>query len=225
MTRSSSKNTIVSRPVVFLPGSCCSLAFHTSALKQGRQRMHSSGSGRKSNLAIHKERKRTAEANKAHVILGTRPGEEFKWQQCDLAKVLVSEEELTKNAPAPDTDFCSDGVLHLPEHLNFGVGEQEKKLLFEHLPYLSAKGETLFKGDYKRSDWANTNAKFLEMQKKELMKANIFARIIDLQNADARGIAYENRRRIIMEFSESAQPWDPGRPEVQGTSRSHLLLT
>jgi small subunit ribosomal protein S15 len=103
------------------------------------------------------------------------------------------------------------------------VGEQEKKMLFEHLPYLSAQEEILkYQGDRESTDWANA---FSDMQKRELMKANIFAQVIDLQNADARGIAYENRRRIIMEFSESAQPWDPGRPEVQGMSRSYLLLS
>jgi small subunit ribosomal protein S15 len=44
----------------------------------------------------------------------------------------------------------------------------------------------------------------------------MLARIIDLRNANAAGIAYENRRRIIAAFSEGDTPDDTGRPEVQG---------
>ena len=50
----------------------------------------------------------------------------------------------------------------------------------------------------------------------EQKKAAMFARMVDLRNANARGIAFENRRRIVAAFSEPENPTDTGRPEVQG---------
>jgi small subunit ribosomal protein S15 len=164
-------------------------------------------------VALHKERKRANEANWPHVVLGTRPNEEHKWQNCDLAKVLVSQEGfLSENLTTPES---SENELRLPIYCNFGVGEAEKRLLFENLPYLSAQeGLLTQQSDLAPADWVS--AKYLDAEKRELDKANTFARAIDLRNANTKGIAYENRRRIIAEFSEPSQPWNPGRPEVQG---------
>lgn len=50
------------------------------------------------------------------------------------------------------------------------------------------------------------------------------ARLLDLKNADARGIAFENRRRIIEAFGEPGRVNDSGRTEVQGTSVLYLDL-
>lgn len=51
---------------------------------------------------------------------------------------------------------------------------------------------------------------------KEMHKAHMLARLTDLRNTNADGLAFENRRRIIAVFSEPDQPNDSGRPEVQG---------
>ena len=53
--------------------------------------------------------------------------------------------------------------------------------------------------------------------KTQLHKANMFAKVLDLQNANAKGVAYVNRRRIIFAFSTPQNPFDTGRTEVQGT--------
>jgi len=45
--------------------------------------------------------------------------------------------------------------------------------------------------------------------------ANMFAKVLDLRNANAQGIAYVNRRRIIFAFSTPQNPYDTGRTEVQ----------
>ncbi|KAH0591350.1 hypothetical protein H2248_001428 [Termitomyces sp. 'cryptogamus'] len=58
---------------------------------------------------------------------------------------------------------------------------------------------------------------------KEHGKANAFARVIDLRNANAAGIAYENRRRIIEAFSTPQNPFDPGRSEVQAALLTYRI--
>jgi small subunit ribosomal protein S15 len=40
--------------------------------------------------------------------------------------------------------------------------------------------------------------------------------VVDLCNANAAGIAFENRRRVITAFSEPGKPNHTGRTEVQG---------
>ena len=148
------------------------------------------------------------ERNKPHHVLGTRQGDEAKWTHSDLAKVLVTQEEIIGAEPQPLT--LSSGVLWMPRMMNYGVGEAEKKLLFEHLPPLTAE-----QGGIRRpNDWTMTRHE--EAERVELNKANQLARVLDLRNANAGGIAYENRRRIVAAFSEPSQPNDPGRPEVQG---------
>lgn len=58
-----------------------------------------------------------------------------------------------------------------------------------------------------------TKAFLVEMKSKGQM-----ARLLDLKNADAGGIAFENRRRIVEAFGEPGKKNDTGRTEVQGTS-------
>jgi len=154
------------------------------------------------------ERALRAEEKRPHYVLGTRRGDDAKWLNCDLAKILVTEEELATNAePQPFT--LSTGVLWMPRLLNYGVGEAEKELLFQLLPPLTAE----MGGIRRPTAWTMTMHH--EAEKTEMMKANMLARVIDLRNANARGIAYENRRRIVAAFSDPGKPSDTGRPEVQ----------
>jgi small subunit ribosomal protein S15 len=44
----------------------------------------------------------------------------------------------------------------------------------------------------------------------------VLAKVVDLRNANAAGIAFENRRRVVETFSEPGKPNDSGRTEVQG---------
>jgi small subunit ribosomal protein S15 len=52
----------------------------------------------------------------------------------------------------------------------------------------------------------------------EVKSKGQMARLLDLKNADAGGVAFENRRRIIEAFGEPGKKNDSGRTEVQGTS-------
>jgi small subunit ribosomal protein S15 len=54
-------------------------------------------------------------------------------------------------------------------------------------------------------------------------RANRLARLVDLRNANAKGIMHENRRRIVEAFGENRE--DTGKPEVQGeTYLLHVLF-
>lgn len=164
------------------------------------------------------ERARRAEQNRPHPVLGIRNGDDSKWARCDLAKILVTEEELTSKAE-PQPLNMSSGVLCMPRMLNYGVGEAEKKLLFERLPPLTTEMGGV------RQPGAWSVSKHAEAERLEMVKANMLARVIDLRNANAAGIAYENRRRIIATFSEGGTPNDTGRPEVQGMTTCYYLLS
>jgi len=58
---------------------------------------------------------------------------------------------------------------------------------------------------------------------REKQKATTFAKVVDLRNADADGIAYENKRRIIVAFSTPENPFDPGRTEVQAAILTYRI--
>jgi small subunit ribosomal protein S15 len=154
--------------------------------------------------------------------------------------VLVRPEELAPDAPARRVFSLPDAVMaqaqtrekddvRVPPSLAFGIREREERMLFGHLPLLSAdmntRHEMLLSGG---AGGAHANAN-LPQKSVEAMssyhetqlaagmaQANVLARVVDLRNANAAGIAFENRRRVIETFSEPGKPNDSGRTEVQG---------
>lgn len=186
----------------------CLASLHTSASVRASQPLN-----KKARQQKRAEHAAKVEKNRPHHVLGIRQGDDAKWTNSDLAKVLVTEEEITTGAePQPLT--LASGVLWMPRMMNYGVGETEKKMLFELLPPLTAE-----RGGIKNPN-AWTMSRHEEAEREELNKANQLARVLDLRNANAGGIAYENRRRIVAAFSEPGQSNDSGRPEVQGTKHS-----
>lgn len=157
-----------------------------------------------------------------HIVLGHRPGDEAKWQNCDLAKILVSDEEL--QIPVVDVDSSqppfdtTTTTTELPTHLNFGIGKTDKELLFRDLPELSAQAVVL---SYQQASPDALAALHDDRQEHEKLKLSQFAKIVDLKNADAQGIAYENKRRIVLAFSGQENSYDTGSTEVQGTRCYH----
>jgi len=99
----------------------------------------------------------------------------------------------------------------MPQDLGYGVQNAEKTLLFEHLPMA-----TLHMTSRVRKSSSFTKEMQEEDERTELRKVNLLAKALDLRNANAAGIAYENRRRIIEAFSTTENPFDSGRTEVQG---------
>ena len=164
-----------------------------------------------SKLQAKVDRKHAKDANRLYVVLGSEYNKEDKWIGCDLQKIILTPEAIYAQDAEPRVLCHSEGEVKIPSHLSFGIeGGEEKKLLFEVLPTLTTqRGVTTFEED--------TVERAKAAMKEELQKANMFARLVDLRNANAKGLAYENRRRIIGAFSTPQPPNDTGRPEVQGT--------
>lgn len=151
------------------------------------------------------------DAQREYAVLGHRPGQDHKWRSCDLANAIITDTMLYSDS-VPEIIHAPEGDIELPPHLNYGVSGEAKELLFEVLPPLSAQTGVKF-----TKDVASVMA---EATERERAKANMFAKVLDLRNANAKGLAFENRRRCIETFSPPGKPNDTGRPEVQGTYRS-----
>ncbi|KAF9225271.1 S15/NS1 RNA-binding domain-containing protein [Gyrodon lividus] len=179
---------------------------HTSAISRAKfQRPKKTVSKIQAKL----DRKQGKDAARLYAVLGSEYNREDKWPGCDLQKTILTQDALHAADPEAQVLTFPEGSVKIPPHLNYGIGGDEgKKLLFEVLPTLTAEnGATMFD--------ENTVKETEEAMGAELQKANMFAKLVDLRNANARGLAYENRRRIIVTFSTSEQPHDTGRPEVQ----------
>ncbi|TRM70440.1 hypothetical protein BD626DRAFT_477444 [Schizophyllum amplum] len=168
---------------------------------------------RKTHNVKKEERWRREEARRPNPVLGTRPGDEAKWEKSDLAKILVLEEHFraTPVEAGRQEERLPVGTVEMPKRLAYGVHEEEKKLLFRYLPYLSSTTEVLTMHD---NDPRKVEA-IAAGEAAERQKASNFAKLVDLRNTNAAGLAYENRKRIIATFSDPAKPHDPGRTEVQ----------
>ncbi|THH10392.1 hypothetical protein EW145_g1360 [Phellinidium pouzarii] len=203
-------------------------ALHTSAARFAAetQKQRHSRVSRQTNVERKTERAHFKDENKPHVVLGTRPGDEAKWLNCDLRKVLVTAEELASLPPPP-----TGGDVQPPLYANFGLDgldgveslDYQKKFFFEHLPDATKYSEiapeiadklVAVDGAVKLLNPEDVRM-YLTVQDKELEKARQLARMVDLRNANARGIAFENRRRIIAAFSPTGNTSDSGYPEVQ----------
>jgi small subunit ribosomal protein S15 len=187
----------------------CTASLHTSAVLNASKK--SSLRTKKINLANTAQRLKEAAAIRPSVVLGTRPHEEAqKWVNCDLAKVIIKETDLTSTTAMHSKEF-SIGNVDLPKEFAFGVDAKEQTLLFDELPSVSAQ----MNANSLPSD--SKSEEVVRLEENERLKANLLAKALDLRNANAAGIAFENRRRIIKAFSTPENPYNTGRTEVQGT--------
>lgn len=94
-------------------------------------------------------------------------------------------------------------------YLNFGLSAEDASLLFEKLPaahaFLTSDTPTAHENILRENI---EKAKIEEDKKVDVMK-----RILDLRNANSRGIRFENTRRILHRFGQGQ---GSGRSEVQG---------
>ena len=195
-------------------------SLHTSAVLQAvSARTRRTQRTLKANIQRREELEREAQQNRPHVVLGHKAGDEAKWLDSDLAQVLITEEDV-RNAPKASVE-SSTRQFHQATFFNYGIGETEKEVLFDALPKLSVQGEVEKYGP--TADGGTLSKVYNDAEMTELGKRVWFARLVDLRNANARGIAYENRRRIVAAFSEPENPTDTGRPEVQGVLCMSLL--
>lgn len=172
---------------------------------------------KKRNVEKSAERNRVFAATRPHPALGTAPGQESKWETCDLARVLVKPSQLEPLPALENTQAIDPAqrVVQLPEHFNFGIGPAERDLVFHQLPFVGVQRPFLQLKTSQDISNASETAAQRQVTSDEQTASDLMARITSLSNASAKGIAYENRRRIIVEFSEPGQPNDTGRSEVQ----------
>ncbi|KAG6841730.1 hypothetical protein C0991_007616 [Blastosporella zonata] len=216
-----------------------SSSLHTSAVLHAQKSRHDVARGiKKLNVARKEERWLKNEATRPSIIIGTRPGEGEKWDRCLLSKILVDMKDLVSSTELLPTQQ-SVGTVYLPKQMNFGIGEAEKKLLFDALPVITSSGndfsavreqakqegaEEQPTDTYVSVDGLTAKQKIWKANLElENQKANAFAKLVDLRNANADGIAYENRKRIIAAFSTPKNPHDPGRPEVQAALLTYKI--
>jgi len=184
---------------------------HTSAVLCATKR--TGARNKKDNLHKTQKRNKVAAQYRPSVVLGTRPSEEEeKWKNCALAKILIKEELLSSNELEPKN--FAIGKVNVPKQFGFGVDTAEQKMLLDSLPVLTA--DMAQRGQVDAVGYSNN----IETQ---LHKANMFAKVLDLRNANAAGIAYVNRRRIIYTFSTPQNRFDSGRPEVQAALLTYKI--
>ncbi|KAH9854350.1 S15/NS1 RNA-binding domain-containing protein [Lenzites betulinus] len=201
---------------------------HTSAVLHAvSARNRRSQQTLKANIQRREEIQRQAQQNRPHVVLGHRAGDEAKWQKSDLVQVLVTETEI-QGAELPGSDIRT-GMLRLPQYFNYGVGAAERETLFDVLPELTVQSQVKVHPDARVVEGMPPPETVVltriqgEAALEELYKTGLFARLVDLRNANARGVAYENRKRIVAAFSEPENPNDTGRPEVQAALATYKI--
>ncbi|KAG6827410.1 hypothetical protein H0H92_011909 [Tricholoma furcatifolium] len=222
-----------------------SSSLHTSAVLHGKSRLQVARAIKKENILRQETLEETAQQSRPHVVLGTRPGDEAKWEQSLLAQTLVNVKELGRKVDVEGRKVADPslmkptehpiGTVDIPKYTSFGIGKADERLLFSILPPLSStRGHNLEQAELKVEDKSSSETAAAQLaghvdpknlQKRvnlwaenapaEFEKASGLAKLIDLRNANAGGIAYENRRRIIEAFSTPENPYDTGRTEVQ----------
>ncbi|KAF8582709.1 hypothetical protein K439DRAFT_1412828 [Ramaria rubella] len=201
--------------IMALPSASTSSSFHTSLTMQETRRTRIARAAKKDNTEKRAERARIAERTKPDPVLGHSPGDDAKWLNCDLAKVLVSQTEL-QSPTAHVTPLDTTQPLQLPETFQWGIAgdPQAQHLLFDSVPHVSSQH------GFQNMDVVNVRdphiqRRVYQAQWREMHNAHMLTRLVDLRNASASGIAFENRRRCVEEFSTPEKPNDTGRPEVQ----------
>ncbi|KAM5539916.1 hypothetical protein V8D89_006419 [Ganoderma adspersum] len=197
-------------------------SLHTSAVLQAvSMRTRNSQRTLKANIQRREELERQAQQDRPHVVLGHKAGDPGRWRNSDLAKVILTEADIVAT-PKPSLDLTT-GKYRLATYFNYGIGEKEKETLFEALPQLTVEGQVEVKDAAAHASGRALARDYLVAEQTELAKRVHLARLADLRNANAQGISYENRRRIVAAFSEPENPTDTGRPEVQAALATYRI--
>ncbi|KAI5474846.1 hypothetical protein MNV49_002350 [Pseudohyphozyma bogoriensis] len=203
---------------------------------------------RKSRLTLKNHLLKKSSALQAFVaatpdpVLGYGKGKEELWEKSLLKSVLLRREdvwgetverveeadELSVSAANKLRKKRAAEGLDEPEHYNFGLTEEEVKLLTKDLPEVNAT-RIFSEGPADSVYTSLAEEKYESAIEQEQAKMERLRRIVDLKNADSKGIEAENRRRIFKAFGR--KEGDTGSPEVQAalmtaqirSLHSHLL--
>ncbi|GAA6029955.1 hypothetical protein JCM8097_009187 [Rhodosporidiobolus ruineniae] len=172
---------------------------------------------RKANLEKKAQLVRQHQQARPDPVLGYAKGNEDLWNKSLLKSILLTKEEVWGQPPS-----SSSGEGYTPERLNFGLTAEQAEQLSTTLPATAALRSTL--GDQATSVDAVLLSRFEDATAAEQRKRDTLMRIVDLRNADSKGIEVENTRRIVAAFGRTAG--DTASPEVQAailTARIHSL--
>jgi len=147
--------------------------------------------------------------NAPHPCLGYRPGNEQLWLQSDLCNIILTPEKI-QSAPSARV---RDQDIVLPANYQYGIGSREQRLLMEDLPTVRMQQQTSQLDPL----WTDFEEEAMKTFRVEMKSKGQMATLLDLKNADAGGIGFENRQRIVEAFGEPGKKDDTGRTEVQGT--------
>ena len=120
-------------------------SFHTSAsISAESAKARAARLTRKKNIEGKEQRARKLRETRPHVVLGTRPGDNAKWLNCDLAKVILTPEDIRNAA-----ESSGRSPIDPPEYLGYGadgaglpdVREDNETFLFDDLKAASMKYE------------------------------------------------------------------------------------
>ncbi|KAK4056240.1 hypothetical protein OIO90_002683 [Microbotryomycetes sp. JL221] len=132
--------------------------------------------------------------------------------------VLDHAEDASSSSLTSDLNTTS---AYVPQHFNFGLTRDEADKLVNVLPAVSAVQSLVGKNI---SSGVVLEKRLERAQREQQDNRNKLMRIVDLRNADSKGIAVENTRRIIDAFKRSDN--DTASPEVQAallTAKIHNL--
>jgi small subunit ribosomal protein S15 len=174
---------------------------------------------RKANLEKKASLVRQHEAARPDPVLGFAKGNDDLWEKSQLKSILLSKEEVWGTTSATPGAVTGEGEGYTPKLFNFGLSAEDAAQLSEALPATAALRSTL--GDQATSVDAVMLSRFEEATEAEQRKRDTLMRIVDLRNADSKGIEVENTRRIIAAFGRT--PGDTASPEVQCAFLSFFL--
>lgn len=213
-------------------------AFSTSSSASESRTRRRSRLVRKTNLEKKSSLAKAHQESQPDPVLGYAKGRESIWENSLLKSVLLRREDVwgetvkvlpdetastSRRGQAPETiggDKSSAQIAertYFPKHFNFGLGEEEVKLLAEDLPIVAS--HRMFVGKEVSLFEQMTDEDYEKAVKAEEEKKDKLLRIVDLRNAGSKGIEFENMRRIVKAFGASET--DTGSPEVQGKQSLH----
>lgn len=215
-----------------------SSSFHTSAPVLETKRKRQARLRRQANLEQRRVKEHLFAMGRPDPVLGHQLNEEGTklWENSELAKLILSKREvwgvqedrrgqLEAVAPTPrEEDAELDAAVAEfggPRRLNFGLGVQDRRLLFQSLPRVMTSDRAM-----DATGTADALAEGLqELEKEQLQSADTLSRILDLRNASGRGIQVENTRRIIAHFARPTPSGglDTGSPEVQAALLTYRI--
>lgn len=247
---SSPTSRLPARPTATAPiASTSTAAFSTTASVSG-------ASPAELRLRAHRKRLRDRKAVTDAELARTKPDPilgyptnmktgHHTWENCELAKLILSRDDVWSGKAAEivsgqlgkqGQESLTEGDADRPTLFNFGLTAEDASVLLDRLPAVSAQ-RSLFSStgrDRSLAFQGGLEARMEQSEATERTKAEAVARVVDLRNADSKGIEKFNIARIVDAFSRSHRPGpddpprvsatpvkrDVGCPEVQGTPSS-----